>query len=46
MRLATGGKGPLPTLLFNEVTESSAGSLSASLPHIVLAGISSLHIPL
>ena len=39
-------EGTLPTLLFSEVTESRAGSFSASLPHIVLAGISCLHIPL
>lgn len=39
-------EGTLSTLLFTEVTESSAGSFSASLPHIALAGISCLHIPL
>lgn len=38
-------KGTLPAPLLGEVTESSAGSFSASLPHIILAGISSLHIP-
>lgn len=36
----------LPTLLFSDMTESSAGSFSAPLLHIVLVGISCLHIPL
>lgn len=39
-------EGTLPARLFSEVTESSAGSFSASRPHIVLTGISCLHIPL
>lgn len=39
-------EGTLPTLLFSETTKSCAESFSASLPHIVLGGISCLHIPL